>query len=140
MKAARLLSLAFLGLVSTACFHQVVQTGRTPSTTVIDRPWVNTWIFGLVEAQPIDVRAQCPDGVATVTTEQSFANGLVGAVTLGIYTPVHVTVACAARGAMLDARTEIHVASHATAAERERAFSDALARSIATRGTVVVRY
>jgi hypothetical protein len=51
-----------------------------------------------VAAQPIDARQACPSGVALVTTEQSFVNGLVGAITLGIYTPQHVTITCASGG------------------------------------------
>jgi hypothetical protein len=82
----------------TACFHQVVQTGRTPGPTVVEKQWVNTFIFGLVAAQPIDVRQQCPNGVATIETQESFANGLVGVLTLGIYTPQSVKVTCAAPG------------------------------------------
>src|SRR3954468_5461074 len=86
------------GLLVSACFHQIVQTGRTPGPTVVEKPWVSTWIFGLVAAQPIDVRQQCPNGVATVDTQESFANGLVGALTLGIYTPQSVKITCAAAG------------------------------------------
>ena len=40
-------------------------------------------------------------GVARVVTEHSFLNGLVAAITGGIYTPVHMTVACASEGASL---------------------------------------
>src|SRR3954453_18450513 len=86
------------GLLVSACFHQIVQTGKTPGPTVIDKPWVSTWIWGLVAAQPIDVRQQCPRGVATVETQESFANGLVGALTLGIYAPQSVKITCAAAG------------------------------------------
>src|SRR3954451_16538370 len=89
---------SLLALLTTGCFHQVVNTGRTPGTTVVDKPWVSTWLWGLVAAQPIDARQQCPSGVALVTTEQSFANGVVAVVTLGIYTPQHVTIACASGG------------------------------------------
>ncbi len=90
---------ASLLLLSTAgCFHQVVNTGRTPGSTVVDKPWVSTWLWGLVAAQPIDARQACPSGVAVITTEQSFVNGLVSAVTLGIYTPQHVTITCASGG------------------------------------------
>jgi hypothetical protein len=33
--------------------------------------------------------------LSKVETEHSFLNGLVGALTLGIYTPMHLTVTCA---------------------------------------------
>ena len=83
-------------LTTTACFHQSVQSGLQPSSTVVEHTFVSTWLWGLVAAQPIDVRQQCPTGVAKVETEQSFVNGLVGAVTLGIYSPQHLRVTCAA--------------------------------------------
>ncbi len=94
----RWVSASLLVLGTAGCFHQVVNTGRTPGTTVVDKPWVSTWLWGLVAAQPIDARQACPTGVAVITTEQSFVNGLVGAVTLGIYTPQHVTITCASGG------------------------------------------
>ena len=45
-----------LVLATSACFHQAVRTGRPASQTVVDKPWVNTWLWGLVAAQPLDVR------------------------------------------------------------------------------------
>lgn len=86
-------------LVLTACYHQVVDTGLPAGETRIAKPWTSTWIFGLVPATPIDVRSQCPNGVAIVDTQMSFVNGLVGAITLGIYTPLSVTVTCSGAGA-----------------------------------------
>jgi hypothetical protein len=37
--------------------------------------------------------------LSKVETEHSFLNGLVGALTLGIYTPMHLTATCAAEPA-----------------------------------------
>lgn len=100
MRVARAGVLCAVLLVSSACYRQVVQTGRTPAATVIDRPWTNTWLWGLVPAKPIDVTSQCRSGIATVVTEQSFMNGLVGLITLGIYAPRLVTITCATGSAM----------------------------------------
>jgi hypothetical protein len=36
----------------------------------------------------------CQQGVAKVETERSFLNGLVGAITWSIYTPMHVVLTC----------------------------------------------
>jgi len=102
--------------LSTACFHQVVQTGRPAGTTTIDKPWVTTWLWGLVPAAEIDVRRECPSGLATVTTETSFPNGLVSALTLGIYTPQHVTITCARSTASLPRNSiELRIPVNATA-------------------------
>lgn len=97
-------------LLLTACYHQVVNTGLAPGQTTIDRPWTSTFIFGLVPATPIDVRSQCSNGVAIVDTQMTFLNGLVSAITFGIYTPLSVSVTCATGGsAMLPGTREIRV-------------------------------
>jgi len=92
-------------LVLTACYHQVVDTGLPAGSTKIDKPWTATWIFGLVPATPIDVRTQCPNGVAIVDTQMTFLNGLVGALTFGIYTPLSVSVTCSGAGAAVGPST-----------------------------------
>jgi hypothetical protein len=92
----KLTLLAALGLTTTACFHQSVQSGLQPSSTVVAHEYVSTWLWGIVPAKPIDVRETCKSGVAQVETEQSFVNGLVGVVTIGIYTPQRLRVTCAA--------------------------------------------
>jgi len=139
MKAGRSLTLAVVCLIASACYHQVVQTGRTPGTTVIDRPWTATWIFGLVPATPIDVTQQCRTGVATVETQRSFANGLVGLLTLGIYTPVSVKVTCASGSASLG-MPEIRIARNATPVERVEALRTAAEESLRLGVPVVIRF
>lgn len=128
-------------IVTTGCFRQVVQTGRTPSTTVVEQPWVSTWIFGLVEAQPIDARTQCPSGVATVETQTSFLNGLVGILTLGIWTPQTVRITCATGTAALPAGTEVlHVAADATDAMVQAVLQQAAERSASLAQPVAVQF
>ena len=148
MRRSSVCSLALLALTTTAaCYRAVVETGRPTETTVVQKPWVNTFIFGLVAAQPIDVSAQCPGGVARVETQQTFVNGLVGLVTLGIYTPQAATITCAAgqSGALdprLDPRghTVVAVADDATADERTAAFRSAAEESARTGRPVFVRF
>jgi len=137
--ASKLLAVAVACLLS-ACFHQIVQTGRTPGTTVIEKPWTATWIFGLVPANEISTAAQCPNGVATVETQQSFLNGLVGGLTLGIYTPQEVKITCASGSAMVPGTHEIDVAHGAPVADRVAAIQEAIAVSSRTHEPVVVRY
>jgi hypothetical protein len=85
-------------MVLSGCFHQVVATGLAPGQTKVDKPWTSTFIFGLVEAKPIDVRQQCPGGVAFVESKFTVKNWLGAVVTLGIWYPWHVTVTCASGG------------------------------------------
>jgi len=141
MRRKRLwLSLVLAGSLS-ACYHQTVQTGLSPGATVVDMPWVQTWIFGLVAPDDIDVRSQCPSGTAMVETERSFLNGLVGAVTIGIYTPVHVRITCASGSASLPANTRTFVLpADATAAERVRLLQAAVHASLEQDQAVALRF
>lgn len=124
----------------SACYHQIVQTGRTPGTTVVERPWTATWLWGLVPAEEISVVAQCPNGVATIETQQSFLNGLVGGLTLGIYTPQEVRVTCASASSALPTGRHIDVAHDASLSERIAAIHEAIGLAIETHETVQVSY
>jgi len=99
----RLASLAILalGITGAGCYHAVIDTGLTPSGQVIEQPWAMSFVEGLVPPPIVETAAKCPDGVAKVETEHSFLNALVGAITFGIVTPMHIKVTCASRrGAM----------------------------------------
>jgi hypothetical protein len=141
MPNKRWLSLTAALLLSAGCFHQAVQTGSAPGTTVVDKQYVATWLWGLVPAQEIDVRSQCPRGVATIATEQSFMNGLVGVLTLGIYTPQHVTVTCASSTASLPAHApQFTVPAQATAAEASAVLRAAVERAGETGSPVILNF
>lgn len=139
MRTQRLLLAATL-LLTLGCYHQVVQTGLSPGSKVVDKPMVATWIYGLVPAQELDMRSECPGGVAVVTTEQSFMNGLLGVVTLGIYTPVHVTVTCASGTASLPAHAREVDASRAPAALQREALGRAIREALESHQPVVYRF
>jgi hypothetical protein len=81
-------------LLSSACYHATIETGAVPTTTVIEKEWANSFIYGLVPPETISTAQQCRNGVARVETEQSFLNGLVAGLTFGIYTPMHIRVTC----------------------------------------------
>src|SRR5689334_23380090 len=140
MKTAWRSSLVIGACLLSACYHQIVQTGRTPGTTVVERPWTATWLWGLVPADEVSVVAQCPNGVATIETQQSFANGLVGLITLGIYTPQEVRVTCASGSAALPGARQIEVAHDAPVSDRLAAIREAIAIAHETHETVQVRY
>ena len=135
-----LTAIALLG--AAGCYHAVVETGRQPAPTVVEKPWVNTFVFGLVPAPVIDVSAQCPGGIAKVETQQTFLNGLVGALTLGIYTPQSATITCAVprTGALPTPPSMQVVATSDSPAARAAAVQAALRRSAATRSPVLVQF
>jgi hypothetical protein len=141
MRVGRFLTLAAVVLTASACYRQVVQTGRTPGPTVIDKPWHPFFLWGLVAPVPIDVSTQCRTGIATVMTEQTFVNGLVSFIALlGVYSPRHVTITCAAGSSMGPGSTEFYVARDASQAERTRVFERAVEESARTQQPVVVRF
>lgn len=87
----------------SGCWHQVVATGLAPGATTVKKPWTSTWILGLVEAKPINVRQECPGGVAFVASKHTVPNSLAAMITLGIWTPVDVTITCAGGRASIGA-------------------------------------
>jgi len=82
-------------LLCGACYHVTVITGAPASAQTIDKAWQNSFVIGLVPPPEISAKEGCAQGVAQVETERSFLNGLVGAITYNIYTPMHVMVTCA---------------------------------------------
>ena len=129
-------------LTSTACYHAVVETGRSPGSTVVQKPWTATYVFGLVEAKEINVASECPNGVAKVETQMSFVNGLATAVTFGLYTPRTVTITCAANrtGALPAQALPVVVARDASLDARTDAVNAAAALSADSRQAVLVRF
>ena len=90
--------LALLAVLSTGCYHATINTGRPVGTTTINQPWALSFIYGLVPPATVETATKCPSGVAVVETQHSFLNGLIGVLTVGIFTPMTITVTCAASG------------------------------------------
>lgn len=96
MKPVKFLCVIVLGVMLSSCYHAQIITDAPPSGEVIDEPWAHGFIFGLVPPAEVRTANECENGVARVDTKISFLNGLVSAVTFSIYTPMHITVTCAA--------------------------------------------
>lgn len=128
----------------SACYHVTVDTGRRPSGETIERPWAHSFIYGLVPPETVETASRCPNGVARVETQMSFLNGLVSAITWGLYTPMNITVQCAAAGtAMLQAESAapvITVREGADLAELESALNAAAKRAAADNEPVYVEF
>lgn len=89
---------AALSLTVTGCYHATVETGRPVSGQTIQNDWAHGFLFGLVPPSTVETAAQCPNGVARVSTQISFLNGLASAIVSGLYSPMTITVECAAGG------------------------------------------
>lgn len=92
----------FAILVTSACYHAMVDTGRAPNGVQIEKPWANSFVYGLVPPDVVETASQCPNGLARVETRHSFLNGLVAGLTFGIYTPMEITVSCAGSTASVE--------------------------------------
>jgi hypothetical protein len=84
-------------ILAGGCYRITVISNATPSPTVVDKPWQHSFIAGLVPPPEINVKDQCPNGVARVETVHSPANVLAMLLTQGLYSPLAVKVTCAAR-------------------------------------------
>ena len=120
------LALALALVVSVGgCYHAVIETDLEPSNRTIEQPFASSWVYGLVPPKLVKTAEECPDGVAMVVTEISFVNGLVGVLTLGIYTPMHITVTCAAGGTASAESAQVEIGADATQQEKREAMTEA---------------
>lgn len=94
----RIASVLALTLILPACYHATIETGLSPSPQTIENKWATGWVYGLVPPATVETMQRCPNGVARVETQLSFANQLVSLLTFGIYTPMEIVVTCAAGG------------------------------------------
>jgi hypothetical protein len=105
MKRVSAVAVLFLVVALAGCYHAIIDTGRAPSGQTIDQPWAMSFVGGLIPPPVVETMSQCPDGVARVETQHSILNVIVGGITGGIITPMHITVHCASGGMDDDADT-----------------------------------
>jgi hypothetical protein len=87
----------------------------------------------------VETAARCPDGVARVETQLSFLNMLANVVTFGIYSPMTITVQCAAQRTG-SAEPEVRVPAAARIEEATHIFNGALIESRRTGEPVIVLF
>ncbi len=81
-------------LLLSGCYTVSYQT-KVPGSGVYKEQRGDYFLWGLVGQQHVFLKQLCPDGVSRWRSQQTFVDGLLGVVTLGIYIPRHVTVECA---------------------------------------------
>ena len=97
MRKLLLISIVLAGFALSSCYQVSVGTKRAgvPSRNPDYESWQTLLIYGLV---PISTHHKindiCANGVEAVKTYMSFLNGLVGFLTMEIYTPVTLQVWC----------------------------------------------
>lgn len=142
MNRSSKVTLGVLVLAATACFHATVETGLTPSATVIDKSWASGWIYGLVPPSTVQTASKCPSGVAKVETERSFLTSFVGLLTAFIYTPMAIKVTCAegGRASLSPTAPAIDVPANAALEDMQSAFRSAADLSLRVAAPAYVRY
>lgn len=135
----RFANIAVVGAVmlTAGCYHAVIETGRPASGQVVENKWAASWIAGLVPPAVVNTASQCPNGVSKVETQHSFFNQLAQFVTFSIYSPMTITVSCAAGGT---ASTGGVVEAGTTLEEQTAAFSAAATRAAETGAPVLVQF
>ncbi len=139
MTRSRLGALLVAVVVLSGCYHATIETGLPPGTQRLEKPWASSWVYGLVPPETVETSSRCPNGVGRVETQQSFLNGLVGALTLGIYTPMTIVVTCAGPDTPMDEADQntVSIRLDANIEEKQHAFHDA-AMLAARRGVPVL--
>lgn len=143
MKSINLSLIVFIVFfIFTGCYHAQVTTGLEPSAQVYEQTFASAWIFGLVPPNVVRSQDECSNGVARVETRLSFVNMLVGNLTFGIYTPMHIKVTCAASRAELPFNRENTIVVNKTETENLilQAFSDAAEQAVKTRKPAYVEF
>lgn len=140
MKHFKFIPLLACVFVLSSCYHAKITTGKAPSNQVIDKPWAHSFIFGLVPPSVVEAANECENGVAMAETKISFLNGLVSAITFSIYTPMHITVTCAADSDMSFLRDEeLIIPASADARGLTDAFTEASVKAFATGDAIFVK-
>jgi len=139
MTTLRRLAAIFTTILLAGCYHATIETGLTPSTQTLEQSFASSWIYGLVPPKTVATTSRCPDGVAKVETRLSFVNQLVGLLTLGIYTPMHIRVTCAQGGTTTSATT-LTVPHGAEEAAVREAFGNAADLAATGQRLVLVRF
>jgi hypothetical protein len=141
VRIIRSLPLLSLCVALGACHHATIETGLEPSLHTIHEPWANSWIAGLVPPSTVETGEKCPSGVSKVETQRTFLNGLVGILTLGIYTPMEIKVTCAAESAAdMPDQADVSIGEGASLAEVQLAFMQAADRAVEERRPVYVEF
>jgi hypothetical protein len=128
-------------LMASGCYVATVDM-KKPAGEVHQQQFAPSWLYGLVPPPTVDGAALCPNGLSKVETQHSFLNYLVTGVTFGIFTPIQITVTCAAApGAdLIDPDQEILIPAGASNAVIKDMYSRAAERAVATGKPVWVRF
>lgn len=125
--------------LSAGCYRATINTGRAPSGETIQQDWAHSFIAGLIPPATVEAASRCPNGVSSVVTQHSFLNMLAQFITFSLYSPMTLTVQCAAAGGDEEA-TAMIVPTGTGLADATRIFNEAADRAREDGATVLVRF
>lgn len=112
--------LLFIGILFVSgCYNARITTGLAPSAQTVEVKWAHSFLGGLVPPSALNVAQECPSGVASVETKLSFLNLVANAITFGIYSPMEITVTCAANTAGIPVNAPFLTIDEAKAKDNE---------------------
>jgi hypothetical protein len=89
---AAMLAATFL---ATGCYTTRFQSNLAPGGAKYEEKG-NFFLWGLVGEKEVDLKKLCPAGASRWQNEQTFVDGLLGFITIGIYIPRTIEVECTA--------------------------------------------
>jgi len=140
MRSTGLALLAGLIVLSAGCYHATINTGRPASGQTIEIPWAHGFVAGLVPPDTVEAASRCPNGVARVETQHSFLNMLAQFLTFSIYSPMTITVECAASSPAPDDGTTVELPAGSSMKDLENAINTAAMRSAGTGSPVFIEF
>jgi hypothetical protein len=96
--ARRGVAAAAMLLLLSGCYTTRYQTNLSPGGPKVEDKG-HYFLWGLIGEKKIDMKQACPNGAARWMNQQSFVDGLLGAITLGIYIPRSIEIECAGKKA-----------------------------------------
>ncbi len=93
-------------VVASGCYRVTVVDGARAPTRGGDverERWAHFFFFGLVGDEQFDVRRICGGPAATIRTDGDVLTTVTALLTVGLYTPRHVAIDCAAGASRTDA-------------------------------------
>lgn len=142
MRSRFVMLCALVAFSTTGCYKATVNTGLAPSGQTVENQWAHSFIAGLVPPATVETASRCPNGVAQVQTQLSFLNMVANAVTFGLYSPMTITVQCAAdrEDDQDDAQASLTIPSTASLAQATDLFNAAVQQSRDSGEGVTVRF
>ena len=88
--------LAALALLITGCAQQTFTVQNKPAAVAPGNITHHFFVSGIGQKKTVDAAKICggAENVVKTETQQTFVNGLLGFITLGIYTPLEARVYC----------------------------------------------